>query len=188
MDKILWVDTETTGLSEWKNAVIQISGYVTINGNDEETFDFMVRPFPQDEVHHKALEVNKRTRKEIETFPEPNTVYNHLVCMLDRYIDKFNPDDKFTLAGYNVGFDKKFLASFFKKNGNNFFHSYVDYHILDVMSAVQIYKASKKPNLPNYKLITIAKHFGFDVNFHNALDDIRVTRMVYERVMLELGG
>jgi DNA polymerase III epsilon subunit-like protein len=181
--KILWIDTETTGLSDWKNGIIQISGFIEIDGEEQESFNFRVRPFPQDEVHSKALEVNGIKRGDLAKFPAPQVVYRKLIDMLDKYIDKFDPADKFELAGYNIGFDKRFLASFFKKNGDNYFHSYVDYHLLDVMSAVQIWRREFNPKIPNIKLATVCEYFGIDANFHDAMDDIRATKEVYVKVM-----
>jgi DNA polymerase-3 subunit epsilon len=181
-DKILWCDVETTGLSDWKNGIIQLAGIVEIDGEVMETFDFRVRPFPQDEVHSKALEVNGIKRGDLAKFPAPQVVYRKLVSLMEKYIDKFDPDDKFVLAGYNVGFDKRFIASFFKKNGDNYFHSYVDYHLLDVMSAVQIWRRECKPNIPNIKLATVCEYFDIDANFHDAMDDIEATRELYAKV------
>lgn len=188
MDKILWIDTETTGLSDWKNGIIQIAGFIEIEGEVVEEFDFKVRPFPQDEIHNKALEVNGVTRAELAKFPAPQVVYRALIKILEKYINKFNSEDKFVLAGYNINFDKRFLASFFKKNGDNYFHSYVDYHLLDVMAAVQIWRRQCKPDIPNIKLVTVAKYLGFDANFHDALDDIKVTKEVYLKVITLIGG
>lgn len=188
MDKILWVDTETTGLSSWKNGIIQISGYVEIRGVEQAQFDYQVKPFPKDEVSNKALEVNGVDKETISSYPEPAKVYREFVGMLKDFINPFDKSDKFVLAGYNVNFDKGFLQSFFKKNGDNFFHSYFDYHILDVMSAAQIYIHKNGVKLPNIKLKTIAGHFGFDGDFHNAMDDIRITREVYKQIMRSMGG
>jgi DNA polymerase III epsilon subunit-like protein len=59
----------------------------------------------------------------------------------------------------------------------------VDYHLLDVMSAVQIWRREFNPKIVNIKLITVCEYFGIDANFHDAMDDIRATKEVYVKVM-----
>ena len=186
MNKILWIDTETTGLSSWKNGIIQLSGFIEIDGVVVAEFDFNVKPFPKDEIDNKALEVNKVTRQDLECFQSPQEVYNEFVNMLNNYVNRFDKEDKFILAGYNINFDKEFLKAWFKKCGDNYFHSYVDYHVLDVMSAAMIYVMAKRKKLANLKLATICGHFGIEANFHNSMDDIRATKEVYHRIMYHL--
>lgn len=185
MAKILWVDTETTGISAYKNGVIQISGFVEINGKIKEEFDLMCAPYNNDKVDAKALEVNQRTLDEIMQFPRPELVYQEFSGLLGKYVNKFNKADKFIMAGYNVGFDADMLQNWFRKSGDRYFYSYFFGGKLDVMAFVMHYCAKQNVDLPNHKLGTIADHLGFDANFHNALDDIRVTRDIYLKLIGE---
>ena len=62
--KILFIDTETGGLSQ-NSALIQLSGIVQIGKNEAEVFNFYVKPFPSSEVTDEALfkrELGKRLK------------------------------------------------------------------------------------------------------------------------------
>lgn len=179
MNKILWLDTETTGIFPWKNGIIQIAGMIEIDGVVVDAFNYNCDIFPGDIVEKKALEVNGITMEEIAGFPKPNVIYNMLIDKLDKYVKKFNKADKFILAGYNVGFDKDFMHQWFKKNKNNFFFSYIHGGCLDVISFAAHYCLTNRIMLPDFKLGTVAGHFNIDANFHDAMDDISATRDVY---------
>ena len=103
--KILFIDTETGGLSQ-NSALIQLSGIVQIGKNEAEVFNFYVKPFPNSEVTDEALTIQKRTREEIETFEDEEIVFQKFISILNKYVDKYDKNDKFILAGYNINFDK----------------------------------------------------------------------------------
>jgi len=190
--KALWCDTETTGVNAFRNGVIQIGGQIEIDGEIKESFDFRISTFPKDEIEAKALEVNHTTIEDIKGYPEPTSVHKAFVKLLSKYVNKFDKHDKFILAGYNIGFDAEMLRMWFKKCGDNYFYSYVFGGKIDVMSNVMTLCHLTKLELPDHKLETVARHFGIDVNFHDALDDIKATRKLYH-ILLEkqhefLGG
>ena len=87
--KILFIDTETGGLNPKESALIQLSGIVRIDKKDVEEFNFFIKPFAGSEVNAKALEVQGRTEKELETekYRPEKEVYTDFKKILDRYID-----------------------------------------------------------------------------------------------------
>ena len=62
--KILFIDTETGGLSQ-NSALIQLSGIVQIDKTEAELFNFYHKPFPNSEVTDEALAIQNRTREEL---------------------------------------------------------------------------------------------------------------------------
>lgn len=182
--KILFIDTETGGLSQ-NSALIQLSGIVQIGKNEAEVFNFYVKPFPSSEVTDEALAIQKRTREEIETFEDEEIVFQKFISILDKYVDKYDKNDKFILASYNTSFDKEVLDRFFKRNGNNFFFSYVQGAVLDplyLITPLQI--LNKLPVLDNNKLKTWCDYFNIPLINHDSLQDVIATKKLTKELML----
>ena len=110
--------------------------------------------------------------------------YNELTKLFGKYIDKFNKNDKFTAIGYNVKFDMDFLSNFFKKNNDKFFGSWISWYALDPMQICFFYDFIGILKLNNYKLGTVCEHFGIELDAHDALNDIRATREVMNKLKL----
>lgn len=179
--KVLWFDTETSGLSPIRHGIIQIAGLIEIDNEIVDEFELTADPVKgHKELDGRALEINQYTAKEIITFGHPSTMKAQLHKIFDRWVDKFDKADKFIAAGYNVSFDVDFLRALWKSTGDNYFGSYVGYAQLDPISLVTsfIYRGIMKP-LPDYKLTTVAEHLGIDTtDAHDALADIKMTREV----------
>ena len=177
--KILFIDTETGGLDPRRSALIQLSGVIRVDKRDVETFNYFIRPFEGAEINDEALAVQKRTREELMSskFKSEEEVYKEFVQLLDKYIDKYNREDKFIVAGYNVSFDVKFLQEFFKRNNNNFLFSYLSKMELDPFRYIPFLQlCGKLPMLPNNKLETWCAHFGIELDAHDSLNDIIATK------------
>ena len=106
--------------------------------------------------------------------------------MLEKYVDKYNKKDKFFLVGYNnAAFDNPFLRGFFLQNGDQYFGSWFWSNTIDVMVLASAYLATRRPDMENFKLSTVAKTLGVNVDdesLHNALYDIRLTKAVFDIV------
>ena len=109
MRKVFWFDTETTGLDEKENSMIQLAGLVEINGVVKKEVNILFRPFKNKTINPKALEVNGRTIEEIMNFPPPQIGIAQLKSILKKYVNPFVPEDKLVPAGCNVNFDIEFL-------------------------------------------------------------------------------
>ena len=181
--KIFYVDVETTGLDCNKNDIIQLAYLIEINGEIKEEGSLFCQPFRYDTINAKSLEVNKLTVAQIVKFPTAHEAYSKLIPILDKYVDRYNKEDKYSVAGYNVRFDVDFLKQFFLKNNDKYYAAMFDYHLLsvDVLLHVLDYKGLIK--LENYKLVTVAKHFGIELDAHNALSDIKATRQVFLKLL-----
>lgn len=185
MQKLFFVDTETTGTDKIKNGIIQIAGKIIFFENGvyllKEKFNFTVRPFPNDIIEPKALEVNGKTKEEIMQYETPLTVYRKIILMLEKYCDKFNKTDKFTFVGYNSPFDFGIMWEWFVKCGDNYFGSWFWTPDICVMRMAADYIGEKRKLLPNFKLGTVAKYFNLapEGNLHDAMTDIDVTVQIY---------
>jgi DNA polymerase-3 subunit epsilon len=183
--KILWYDTETTGLTE-NSAMFQISGVIEIDGEVKEEFDIFCQPHEGADISEQALEVTGMSSEQLESFPPPKKAYEELVEIFSKYIDKFNKEDKFIIAGQNVKFDIDVLNRFFKRNNDNYLGSFLNYKqifdTLSVYTALEI--ADVVPKLENHRLESICKVMGVELsNAHNSLADIRATKEVGDKLL-----
>lgn len=182
--KLLFFDLETTGTNPGKHGIHQISGQIVIDGVIKETFDFHVQPNPKALIEDEALKVGNVTREQILAYPPMQQVYQEFVSMLGKYVNKFNKKDKFFLVGYNnAAFDNQFLRGFFLQNGDVYFGSWFWANSIDVMVLASAYLATRRPDMENFKLSTVARTLGVDVqseSLHDAMYDIELTKAVFD--------
>lgn len=186
MYKVLWIDTETTGLNHWEHDIIQLSGMVEVDGKIKKTFNYKCQPINWGTIQDKALEVHGMDRETLATFDGPHITQGTFEGMLGQYVNKFDKSDKFTLAGYNIGFDLDFLKSWWKRCGAQYFGSYFEYKPLDVYPLACMAQDFYGWPVPNHKLATIADFMGIELKAHDAMSDITVTREIYLRIKAHL--
>lgn len=186
MIKIIFIDTETGGVNAEKSALIQLSGIIEVDGTEKEKFNFYIKPFKNSEVNEKALEVQGRTLEELETekYIDESIIYKKFLEILDKYIDKYDKNDKFIVAGYNVKFDIDILKAFFERNNNKFLFSYFNSSMLDPLYSVRLLQvAGMLPVLENNKLETWCKYFNIELKAHDSLQDITATKKLIEKLV-----
>jgi exonuclease len=186
MNKIIFIDTETGGVNAEKSALIQLSGIIEVDGTEKEKFNFYIKPFENSEINEKALEVQGRTFEELRTdkYIDESIIYKKFLEILDKYIDKYDKDDKFIVAGYNVKFDIDILKAFFERNNNKFLFSYFNSSMLDPLYSVRLLQvAGMLPVLENNKLETWCKYFNIELKAHDSLQDITATKKLIEKLV-----
>lgn len=179
--KILWLDTETTGLNKEKCDIIQLAGIIVIDGEEKERFNFHCQPIDWGCIEPVALEKTNMTVEKLKEFPLPFQAYQDFINIIDKYIDRYNKEDKFYLAGHNVQFDMEFLRTFFNKMGEKYFGSYFYYKTIDLMAFCTILHTAGLINLTSWKLDEIAKYLQIPVNenLHDAAIDVDLTRKCF---------
>jgi DNA polymerase-3 subunit epsilon len=194
--KLIFIDVETTGVNPDCNGLTQISGCVQVDNEVAESFDYFVRPFPQDIIESSALEVTGIDRRQFlppehpdhlavpgQLFEDPKEIYVRMHKMFKNYVDQYDKSDKFQFVGYNAhSFDMPFMRKFWEKNGDRFFGSWFWYPCLDVMLVWAQILQPVRAELPNFKLATVAKHAGIDVDdsrLHDSQYDIQLTRELW---------
>lgn len=181
--KILWFDVETTGLYGWKHDIIQFAYIVEIDHVVKEEGVFTMQPLNfTDAIDGRALKIHGMTRNHLAQFQSAREGHNQIVQVLRKYINPNVREDKFTPACYNAKFDMDFLQANFKKHGNKDFAKYLDYHSLDPMALVVYLRYYGGIKTENVKLATVARHFGIEFQAHDAMEDIRATRMLAQKL------
>ena len=175
MGKILWLDTETTGLEPQKNAIIQMAVLIEIEGKIKEELNLFLRPMDIDKVEQEALDIHGHTKEKIWEFPPPEKAMARLQKTMLNHVNKFDKSDKFVMAGYFVRFDMDFLRALFEKLGDKYFGSWFFSVSYDVQNLVAE-RVARGFRAPNYKLETVCEQFGVKIDAHDALSDIKATR------------
>mgnify|MGYP006921334997 CR=1 FL=1 len=186
MSKLFFYDLETTGVDYRQSGIHQISGMILIDGKIRERFNFRVCPHEKSLFEEEALQVCGVTKEQVISYPSMKEVYNSLVQILSKYVDKFDSKDKFHLAGYNISaFDNFFLRTFFIQCEDYYFGSWfwpdcIDCYVLASNKLKEI-----RPTLPDFKQKTVAKHLGVEIDnerLHDAEYDIYLALQIYLKV------
>lgn len=175
--KKLYLDCETTGLDPKQNGLIQLACIVEIDGAEKEAFVQTCHPFLRDTIDDGALACNGLMKEQISKFLDPSTAKNLFVRFLESHVSKFDKSDKFHLIAYNARFDYDFLRAWFEKCNDKYFGSWFFFPPLDVMNLAAWLLVDKRSELPNFKLGTVAKFLGIEVDTekqHDALYDVRL--------------
>lgn len=167
----LWLDTETTGLSEYKHDIVQLACIPVINGVRQKSFNEFCQPTNWNNIQDEAIAVHGITRDMMATFQTQEDLLNNFI----KYVNSFGV--KFTIAGYNVGFDKKFISATFSKykKSSEFFKMFT-INIHDTF--VRAKSVKSQIAVQSLKLEVVAPHFGIFINAHDALSDIDATIQV----------
>lgn len=181
--KILYFDTETTGRNPVKNDIVQLSGIIEIDGEVKEKFNLRCQPVNWEAIEPEALEVTGNTIEEMKTWERPGVMLDRFIRILDKYCDKYDKNDKFTPAGYNVRFDLDFLQQFFIKNGQKYgTGSYQNWRAIDGLPIVHFLHYKGILDLSDCKLGTLCNHYGIEIQAHDALSDIIATRELLKKL------
>ena len=183
--KILFYDLETTGTEHQKHGIHQVSGIIEINNEVVDEFDFKVSPAARCEIEQSALDLRGLKPEIIKAYPEMHIIFAEFTSRIEKRIDKYSKSDKFFLAGYNnASFDNHFLRAWFGDNFHRYFGAYFWSNSIDAMVLATEKLKVVRAQMPNFKLHTVAKQLGIEVDeskLHDALYDVHLTREVYKK-------
>ena len=182
--KIIYIDTETTGLNPKTCAIIQLSGVIAVDGKQEE-FDFHLKPHDYAEINTEIIERYGHPIQDIYKYPTQDVVYKQFQELLSKYVNKFDKIDKFYFVGYNSSFDMDFMREWFARNGDSYFGSWFWFPSIDVMALAALFLVGKRHLLANMKLSTVYEYLFNEplVNAHDSFADIQATRRVLNHIM-----
>jgi len=182
MNKIFWFDTETTGTDPKNHTIIQLAALIEVGSHIREKFSLSIRPIEGKAIDPKALEVNRQTKEGIMEFMPPRDAMKELVSIMKRYVDPYDPKDKYITAGYNVRFDYSFLRQWFFDLGDKYFGSWFHWPVIDVAQTFAEERLLQGTVLANYQLSTVCNYMGIYFEAHEALADIEATYKLYYKL------
>lgn len=171
----IFVDTETSGLHPYFNAILQIAAI----RQDGQTFQSYVKPHEGADINPEALAKNGITTEQMKTFPEASVV-------AQSFLEFLKPQSpKIILAGHNVGFDEAFLQKFYQRQRlDKTFNSMVHYHKLDTLPLAMALKEAGLIQPTYLSLSGLTKALGVvNENEHDALGDVKAAKASYEKML-----
>lgn len=182
----MFYDTETTGTNYKKHSIHSLAGFIDVDNEIVETFDFRIGPHPKTQFDPVALRIGGVTEDDLILYPPMPLVFKELSFMLNKYVDRYNPNEKIKLVGFNNrAFDDDFFRMLFDLCGSSFFGAYFWPDTADVLVLASHYLEDRRHTMPSFKLKRVALELGIDVKageLHGALYDVALTRQIYRIV------
>jgi DNA polymerase-3 subunit epsilon len=190
IEKILYIDTETTGIST-NAGVVEIAAFAEFDGKEVDRFHSMIRPFPEDKIEDEALRVNGLTEEDLASFDTPEKVFTDFTYWLGKYIDKYDRSDKFYFCAFNAAFDVGHMRSFFRKNDNKYFGSWFWNPALDCAMFAAWAVKKRRHEFGDFKQVTVAESLGIVVDsskLHGAVYDAELCRRIFKQSIKIIQG
>ena len=159
-------DLETTGISCFKDSVVELSAVKVIGGRVEDEFSSLVNP--QRSIPYEVSKVNGITDDMVADAPLFNDV-------LMKFIDF---TEGMTLVGHNIhSFDLKFIY----RDSEKFYGGIPGNNYVDTLRLARKYL----PQLKRHSLTLLAEYYGISTEgAHRALNDCHMNLQVYEQLGL----
>lgn len=152
------LDIETTGLLASDDGITQISAIKYVDNIKVDEFDSYINP--ERDIPKKVQYLTHITNELVANKP----TFTEIIPQLHEFIDGL------PIIGHNINFDINFIVA----------HGYHNEQIF-IEDTVTIARL-KLPELENYKLETLKKHFGITNQSHNSLDDCKTTAYIYQQM------
>lgn len=176
---ILFIDTETTGLDEKKNTVVEVACRLDVDGKtvDRKNLHFFN---PKSATDLGALKVNGLKISDIlKMKPEDQGIMELVDWLLD--IQKHIKGPLY-VCGQNVHFDINFIKALLDRYSIYGVESLIGYKVLDTFGlALALVHVGKLKVEGSLNLGNVAKALGVDlskVQLHTGKDDVEVTASV----------
>ena len=183
--RVLWCDTETTGIKPEDSGAFEI-GFLYKTGNDtRKVWDrlFYLNPIDEEKgilFHEDAAKIHGYSREQIESFPEAKVMLPKITEFLNDYCHDFKESgsfEKLYFAGYNSNFDWEHLDALMSRYTKYRMTDFFETKQLDVYAQVKRASETGVINTINHKLGPICKSLNVNLeNAHDALADIKATR------------
>lgn len=185
--KFLYLDVETTGLDPNKHGVIQVACIITegktiLKAKEVDRLDMLFNPLSIGcKIDKEALKINGHKKKNIKKYPKDT--FSTIINFFEKYINKYDTDDKFIVVGQNVKFDVEFLHGWAKREGFEYMGSFVDWRVIDTLVIARTQHALGKINPTDFKLGTLCEEYGIPTPDHNAMVDIVATKKLLKKML-----
>ena len=188
MSKILFYDSETTGLNSNTCGLIEIAGTVVINGIVVDEWEVKMTTFPDDVIEESALEKNGVTMEELQSRQPPENAFFQLIRHLEKHVDRYDKNDKFIVMAYVADFDNRFLRRFFEKNHDNYFRAWFWHPFIDVMNLTAYVLQDERSKIGSFKQENVADYLGIahdKQKLHGAAYDRDLAMAIYYKLTSE---
>lgn len=158
-------------------ALVEIMSNHTIGRSKE----FYFRPEGTNYFTEKAQEIHGISHWRAMQFPERKKSCNEMLHWLTPIHDLLPLPMVYHANG---NFDYRWIESTFRKE-NMHYHLYKCFRGDQTISTLKMAKQKLK-HIPNYKLNTIAKHYGLELDHHKAISDAVVCAEAYIKMINDI--
>lgn len=179
--KRAFIDTETTG-TKWSSGIHQLALIIEVDGEVEHEETFEINPDPKCTIEDAALAVSGKSREQMVASQLEYDFFRDFQRKLAAFVNKYDKTDKLHFTAYNAKFDDDRLRDLFNRQGDRYYGSMFWNPVDCVMIRAGHKLQAIRHTLPDFKLVTVAKHFGIEwdeSSAHDALYDIRKTRELF---------
>ncbi len=184
MSKVIWIDTETTGLEFEKHGLREVACIVEIDNIviDEFLLYIDTTTYKNEKYISKYVkDAMGITEDKLKEYPSSASQMEVFRKKVEQHIDLEDKNDKFMFAGFNVKFDSEFIKDWYKDNGcAKYFYKSFGYQEIDVLGFVRKLKYLELFETENNQLKTLSNHFDIEIDAHEALSDIQATKKLDE--------
>ena len=189
MNKILFIDSVTTGMNPEKCAIYRIGGIFTVNGEETQRFELRMRPFPNARISDQSLWICNETRSSLIRYPDQEEAFSDFLNLLNGQVNLRNPKDKAFIAGFNVDrFEYPFLREWFHRNGNERFRDYFYVQTIDLMNLTNFRFLDKRNEFQDFFLDTAARQLGVPTSGedrYNCIENSSTCLQMYRKLAAE---
>jgi len=184
MDRLLFIDTETTGLFAPYHEIIEICAALvecsTTPSGEFKTeiisiFESKVKPNRVGIVSPEAMKVNRLNLKDLEDATESFIVASDLVEWWQEMCDGI----KIVPIGHNYAFDREFLKDFV---GRDLYFTMFDYHNEDTYSLAKTLWRQGKLVVNNFSLEALCSALDIPFFSHGAREDVLAEIKLFEKL------
>jgi len=167
MNKILFIDTLSTGLNPERCAIYRIGGIFCEETPDSLSekcrFELCVRPWEGARIMDNSLWIGGVTRSKMLYFPDSRTAFNDFFRLVTERVNIRNPKDKIYIAGFNASaFDVPFIKGWYARNDNQHFRDCFYVQTLDLMSLAALALINERDAMNDFHLETAARQLGVE--------------------------
>lgn len=124
--KLLFIDTETGGLDEFKHSLLTVGLVVWEDGKIIDTKELLISKENYSAVQ-AALDCNKINLEELRT----NGISEEdVITEIGNFCEKNFGKNKVTIAGHNVYFDVNFVRELYRRNNKDYNNKF-NYRLID---------------------------------------------------------
>ena len=168
LDTYVLFDLETTGISVYKDKVIEIAAIKVENGFISEEFSSLVNP--KIPIPYYATDVNGITDEMVKDSPAFETVLEDFLKFAGEYV----------LVGHNIQtFDLKFIY----RDSMSYFGAIPGNDYIDTLQLARIYL----PEIKHHSLTNLAKYYNINsAGAHRAMADCKMNQRIFESLKEEI--
>lgn len=178
ISNLVYFDLETTGLNPYHDKIIEYSFIKEIIENSNKPFNYIHSLInPEVKFEQKITQITGIHPEELYKQPKIDQTLPDIIDFINN-----NANDVYLVAHNCDCFDRLFILNNIKNFNNIYPNKKIDYRNIKFLDTLHL---SKKvlPNLKNYSLKKLAKHFGIEEGKHRALSDTICLREIYLKLI-----